>query len=384
MAQPSDYTGYTFSPGQTIYYSFNVNPLVLWSIGGFNAFQMTTAGYRAQVTNAFNQWEAVANVTFQHTADWAQADIGVYWHTLDYAGGNLGYALPIDLNGNGLLEADAGEGVLIGMDPYDTPYFTKTILHEIGHALGLGHNTHTYSLMAPFYEDMAPTITDYDIAVVQSIYGAPGGSVTTTTTSSSTISGTGGADNLIGTGGADTIYGGSGADTIYGGDGADLIYGNRESDLIYGGAGNDTIFGGQNDGPADGGGIQRHGMETIYGGDGDDLIYGNMGADLLWGGDGNDTLYGGQDDDHFYGGRGNDLLFGNLGADRFHYNFANDGAEGHDTIVGWSGDDMLVLWNTSVASTTDLADRTRIQLSNGTSIDIIGVKFDDVQYQQLI
>ena len=112
--------------------------------------------------------------------------------------------------------------------------------------------------MAPFYEDMAPTSTDYDIAVVQSIYGAPGGAVTTTTTSSPTISGTSGAD---------TIYGGSGAD-------------------------------------------------TIYGGDGDDLIYGNMGADLLWGGDGNDTLYGGQDNDHLYGGRGNDLLFGNLGADR--------------------------------------------------------------------
>jgi hypothetical protein len=42
----------------------------------------------------------------------------------------------------------------------------------------------------------------------------------------------------------------------------------------------------------------------------------------------------------------------------FHYNVANDGGEGHDTIVGWSGDDMLVLWNTSIASTTDLADRT--------------------------
>lgn len=363
MPQASDYTGMAFSPGQTVWYSFNLDSSTLWAIGGWYAFQMSQSAYQAKVATALAQWSGVANITFQYTSNLSQADIGIYWHSTDGYGGTIGYALQYDADQDGVLE-HGSDGVLIGMDPYDVATFDRAMLHEAGHAIGLDHNTHAYSVMAPYYGDMSPAITSYDAEVARSIYGSRG------TAGSGTASGTSGADALVGSAAADTIYGGSGSDTIAAGDGADLLYGNLERDVISGDGGNDTIFGGQNDGPAGTDGIQRSGTEIVHGGAGNDLLYGNMGGDALRGDAGNDVLYGGQDNDALSGGAGDDMLFGNLGGDSFHYSSV---AEGHDTIVGFDpATDWLVMNGVGVTSTVQVGDTVRMTMTSGTVIDFVG------------
>ncbi|MGQ9371113.1 M10 family metallopeptidase C-terminal domain-containing protein [Azospirillum sp. ST 5-10] len=78
------------------------------------------------------------------------------------------------------------------------------------------------------------------------------------------------------------------------------------------------------------------GADTLSGAPGGDALYGNAGADTLFGGQGADTAYGGQDDDLLYGNLGDDALHGNLGDDRL------VGGAGADTLTGGAGVDLFV------------------------------------------
>jgi hypothetical protein len=49
-------------------------------------------------------------------------------------------------------------------------------LHEIGHALGLGHSDRPGAVMYPYYK-LSTTLTADDIAAIQAIYGSPGSPV---------------------------------------------------------------------------------------------------------------------------------------------------------------------------------------------------------------
>jgi VCBS repeat-containing protein len=129
----------------------------------------------------------------------------------------------------------------------------------------------------------------------------PGSSTVSETT---TISGTGGGDNLSGNDSANTILGAGG------------------DDVIHGLGGNDTL--------------------TASG----------SGHNVLYGGNGNDTLNGASGNDILYGGSGNDSMSGGSGADVFAWTLTDAGSNGApavDTITDFNvaspsaGGDLLDL-----------------------------------------
>lgn len=265
-----------------------------------------------------------------------------------------------------------GGDVWFGRDfDYTTPvagnYSWATMLHEIGHALGLKHgheaegsfpalpgstDSMEYSIMTyrsnvgghtNYYANeefgYAQSYMMYDIAALQTMYGAD----------FSTNSGTtvykwnpGSGDTLVNgqvaiDAGANrifaTIWDGGGTDTYdlsayTTGLSIDLRPGNFskfstaqlaklsfETDAFArGNIFNALLFNGdlrsliEN---AKGG----SGNDTINGNQGVNSLFGNNGVDKLFGFNGNDTLNGGSGNDTLDGGNGNDTLFGGSGAD---------------------------------------------------------------------
>ncbi|OJF90007.1 hypothetical protein AX760_08750 [Pararhizobium antarcticum] len=260
--------------------------------------------------------------------------------------------------------ADASGGdIWFGTDyNYRSPvagnYEWHTLIHELGHALGLKHGHETefpgalpsnkdsleYSVMTyrTFIGDDAQgykyeafgapqTFMMADIAALQHMYGAD----FSTNNGNTVYKWTPGSGNTIVDGtiavapGANrifaTIWDGGGVDTFdltsyRTGLKVDLRAGQHslfsEDQLAY-------LDGGPNDGYARGNifntllynGNTRSLIENVKGGSGNDSLRGNQLANSLSGNDGNDTLNGDKGNDKLYGGAGNDTLIGGSGAD---------------------------------------------------------------------
>jgi serralysin len=84
---------------------------------------------------------------------------------------------------------------------------------------------------------------------------------------------------------------------------------------------------------------------------GDDTLRGRIGDDRLIGGAGNDQLVGGAGSDRLDGGQGDDVLNGGKGADTFVF----DSGDGNDVIVDFAvGEDRICLDGLTVAEVTGL------------------------------
>ncbi|MBO6561610.1 MAG: matrixin family metalloprotease [Nisaea sp.] len=384
------YTGISFVPGSTVHYTTELD----FSFT-LNGFYEISSSEKSITHSVFNEWESQLNIDFVFTSNTYAADVFVMESFIDGFGGTLGVNIPYDGNGDGLIATDGVDYDFIVMDYYDSSYFTATLRHEVGHALGLDHDETPGSLMNSRLGG-TETITDYDIAKAAAIYGY-------------NKSGTAGAENWTGSqtadrfstlGGNDVVQAGLGNDTVMGGDGSDILmgesgtdylsgeagndvlYGNKEIDFLDGGAGDDTIFGGQNSGTARvdayGNLRQQDGVETLLGGDGNDSIFGNYGQDLISGGNGNDTIFGGQNEDTIDGGAGDDLILGNrendvltggTGADTFF--FATD-AQGNDTVTDFNAAEGDRLSFTTTYSTSSSGSDLVITHGGGT-VTLIGV-----------
>ncbi|HRE20333.1 MAG TPA: M10 family metallopeptidase, partial [Rhabdaerophilum sp.] len=272
-----------------------------------------------------------------------------------------------------------GSDYPVYQNPIKGQYAWATTIHELGHALGLKHGHETggpgNTALQSAYDQMAYTIMTYrsyengpttgytnelngyaqtfmmyDIAALQTMYGANfntnSGNTTYTwsaTTGEMSINGVGqgapGGNKIF-----MTIWDGNGVDTYdfsnystnltvnltpgafsitssaqladldqfqagfnapgnifnalqYNGDVRSLIEnanGGSGSDTITGNAANNTLHG-------------NNGNDTISGGDGADILYGDAGADSLDGGLGDDTLYFDAADTFVQGGSGYDL-----------------------------------------------------------------------------
>ncbi|RSU59864.1 hypothetical protein DAH51_06200 [Sphingobium yanoikuyae] len=107
-------------------------------------------------------------------------------------------------------------------------------------------------------------------------------------------------------------------------------------------------------------------IENATGGSGDDSISGNDLDNVLNGGDGNDYLFGGYGDDTLSGGAGDDVIDGSYGFDLIYGGSGNDiiyGSWTTDTVYGDSGNDVFIIRQTS--TDTEYGDNTY----GGTGVD---------------
>ena len=225
-------------------------------------------------------------------------------------------------------------------------YSFQTYIHEVGHAIGLGHagdyngfarfgvdnhyaNDSWQATVMSYFSQTDNTTIDADeafiltpmladILAVEALYGLPGDIRTEDTTYGEGSTAGGYLDDflsfdenvaftIVDDGGEDTIdlSGVAAAQTVSleaetisdvaGVRGSMTIARGTVIEHFLSGAGDDDISGNDAD-------------NMLHGGDGADTLSGGAGADTLMGGAGDDTLLGGAGDDHHVGGEGVDIV----------------------------------------------------------------------------
>ncbi len=365
--------------------------------GGFLPF---SAEQRAGAVAAMNLVSEVANVTFDQQSRFSSAYADIEFGTL-YMGGDLatGYLLGIA----GTQSTTSGPGPNNSYYLYADVYLTNTfpdtadqslgsigfatMLHELGHALGLEHtfenrlpppgtDTNQYSIMSyNYHPDMyvePSTYMLYDIAALQYLYGAnyttrTGNDIYSWLTDEAmllTIWDAGGYDYIdassqyrntvisleagtfssIGTNGIggnavnnvavaygaviEAGTGGSGNDQIYGSQFNNVLTGNAGYDYIDGGGGFDYItYGGATTGVI----VQLYSNTANSDGTGSydvlaniEGVLGGNHADILSGDTSANYIFSGAGSDQIFAGQGDDIIGGGAGQDYLFGDLGND------------------------------------------------------------
>lgn len=361
---------------------------------------------------AFEAWERVANLDFVEVKN--NAKITFDDNDEDY---EISAAATLNPPAGGTIQSADIEITRAWLTEFGTSidsYGFMTYMHELGHALGLGHQgnynfTADYGFDEKFVNDSwQSSLMSYfdqtqntavraslayatspmmaDILAIQTIYGA------SNATSGATVWGAnttlrGYADTLFGAvierqsskhidgnSIAYTIYDRSGYDTL------DLSPSSRANRIDIRPEAFSDIQGGQGNL-----GIARGTIiEKVLGGRGSDTVIGNSAANDLRGGSGNDHLLGERGNDRLYGGDGNDTLYGGSGNDRIDGGRGHDvlrGSPGADTIYGGSGVDRFDFSHLTTATSIDLAGNRHTGFAAQTLIyqveNILGGSGDD-------
>jgi serralysin len=298
-------------------------------IGEWSTWGALTAGQMVQARATLQAWSNVANITFLEVSDTSTNVGDIRFVTFSggpdeaahaYYPGNYAAAGDVWLDRN-----DASN-----TNPAPGSYGYTTLIHELGHALGLKHpfepsptlpaaqDNSNYTVMS--YTDVDDPITPmlYDIQAIQFLYGA-------------NMSFHAGNDSYTLGGGAlnQTIWDAGGTDTITMASAGTLDL--RQGQLFsIGGVTYAIAFNTQ--------------IENGTGSAFADTIQGNDLANVLNGQDGNDQLFGNGGDDSLSGGNGNDTLDGGNGNDTL-----IDGGGGSNTLRGGPGSDTYVVDNSAIA-----------------------------------
>ncbi len=246
--------------GNTILYTFNVtsnnetgNSDLRTAVSAFSAAQ------QIQARAAFAYLSALTGITFTETTSGATAKVHLAdvdiasanttglcsWHTSYSFDGSNNIT---NYSANAYVYLDNAEwnaqnsNLTPGGDGYET------LLHELGHMLGLKHpfddsinlpagQDNTSNTLMSYTSSGGPysTYRQFDLAALAWIYGGDGlGGALGNTSAARYIMGTNGTDTLTGTTGDDTLEGDAGNDVLNGGTGNDTaVYnGNRASYTI--------------------------------------------------------------------------------------------------------------------------------------------------------
>ena len=362
-----------------------------------NTFERVSISEMTMVREALSAWSNITNIKFVevNAGGYTDAATMLFTNYISSTDGSNGFAYyPSSKN-----TAPSSREGDVWLNNYDGSFFNvqrgrydfTTILHEIGHALGLSHPgdynagsgiTLTYANNAEFREDTRQyTVMSYfqaselgadhgseytktplllDMIAIQQIYG-----FNTTGSSGDDIYGfssTRGPAYLLTDGSDKAVF------SIWDSGGVDMLdvskYTlNQKISLV------DASF-------SDIGGLTKNisiaagaVIENARGGSGDDVIAGNNINNFLWGGTGDDQISGAAGDDRLYGDDGRDILMGGRGDD------VMDGGAGSD-IVSYSA----IRADYSVSKFADtIVVRANAEYSDGvdTLVNIERIDFTD-------
>ncbi len=377
--------------------------------GGFSRFN--TAQIQ-QTELALTAWSDVANITFVRVGSGTSGEAAYSNQATilfgNYSTGSEGAAAFAYYPGSTVFSSRSGDvwvnsTLSYNANPTSANYGGMVLVHELGHAIGLGHpsdynasatTSPTYATDASYYEDSRQyTVMSYfsesntgasfggryassplldDISAAQQAYGA---NMTTrtgdtvygfnSTAGRSWFEATSNSTKVIfavwDAGGTDTLdfsgYSSNQTIDLRQGFFSDVggLVGNvaiamgADIENARGGSGADTINGNAlaNWLRGEAGADTINGLagdDTIEGNDGNDTLNGGAGFDQLNGNVGNDIEHGGDGTDWVVGGKDNDQLYGDAGDDIVYGNLGADvvyGGAGADIVRGGQGDDVL-------------------------------------------
>jgi hypothetical protein len=135
--------------------------------------------YEAEAAKAFEAWSSVADIEFRQVSDPAAADIliGAQVNPVGRAFTNVSYtraaASAVSPLEKSLICLNPEQPWKVGFDGdlnvYDLRY---TLVHEIGHAIGLDHPGSDSEVMSYRYEERFATLQPGDIRGVVALYGS--------------------------------------------------------------------------------------------------------------------------------------------------------------------------------------------------------------------
>ena len=338
------------------------------------------------VRNALDLWEEVGGLTFLELEEGGDLRLSMIGEDdMTIVGGNpaAGFAyLPFvtqstanDSNGNplGAVYHDTiGGDVFLNADLFadsDSMFNVgeggfETVLHELGHALGLEHPFDGDHLIDPDRDSTDVTVLSYtegddpstlgtaDVEVIQFLYGEESFEVVYNEDISMVkIFGTSASEFIHGSTQDDFFSSSGGEDTVYGSDGDDFALFTNDVEFD-GGNGRDTAIAimGENYFTDSGGVFQLDPPENdslliddfFMGGFGDDVLVGRLGNDVLVGDRPSQFLAG---SDFLFGGNGSDFLQGGAGEDFFYFQVDDDqtadqGELGPD-VIGYVDENTL-------------------------------------------
>jgi Matrixin len=177
--------------------------VVTWTAGSLSL------GEGAAVETALSQWSAASGLVFDQVSSAAQPDITIQFGDLNtqttgviglttYSarGSSLEGGVTVILENpsqDPLVAGSAGDLTYAGTDAS----FGQVILHELGHALGLGDNTNSQSIMDYYLGDTNRGLSGIDEAAVALLYSPNTGAASEALSLASTLASLGGAADIV-------------------------------------------------------------------------------------------------------------------------------------------------------------------------------------------